>query len=491
MLALSLSVAVLTLAQGSVPALADPRLVERLNEEQLQVWRQWRSARDAYERQSEIYWSAVAARRSERRRKISAGARLTPADYVMEQPPKYTGPQLRSDIAKLMAQLVPPAPGTEITTLPEMIDAARQHFGFQPSLVPEREFKRRYAVEALAVGLTKEEVTRIYAFETGGRGTFDMQAGINPDTRQGKAISTALGYAQLLAANSIGELAQYGDGFLARLSTMAARPGTSPERRRELTAKIDAVRAMLRFARSGPREWSHHVALARTPKGYAIHTLNLDGDIGPWLQVIKLKGIKDTAMNAGRGVLSPAELELMNLAGPRTGLEMMEPVGRTAPTANFFSKGAYYRNTIVREKTAAELLAAIEDRMNGNMLRAGSVEFVAVFDEVETQGRALALDERRQLLPPASVQYVSRAASPPAALVSPAVPNSRPSPIEARPPPVPPLPVRAGIGESTPVPPAPVLATRPAANDREPRPRMQWAPRDFGAGNNLPRVFQD
>ncbi len=481
LLALSASIVLLSLSHGISPAVADPRLVERLSEEQLQIWRQWRTARAAYDRQNETYWAAVSARRAERRRKSAAGASVTSSDFVMQQPPKYNGPPLRADIARMMAQLVPPTPGTEITTLPEMIAAARQHYSFQPSLVPEREFKRRYAVEALAVGLTKEEVTRIFAFETGGRGTFDMQAGINPDTRQGTAISTALGYAQLLAANSISELAQHGDGFVARLSMLAARPGTSPERARELSTKIYAVKAMLRFARSVPREWSRHVALARTPQGYALHTLNLDGDIGPWLQVIKLKGIRDIAMQAGRGVLSPAELELMNLAGPRTGLDMMEPVGRMAPTANFFSQAAYYRNTMVREKTAAELLAAIDARMNGNMLRAGSVEFATVFDELMSQGRTLARDEQRQLLPASSVRAVSSAASSVGMM-------ARPSPI---PPPVPPLPVRAAPTQPTPAAPAPVRAVRPASAEPETGLRMQWAPRNLGASSRLPLGFQD
>jgi len=72
----------------------------------------------------------------------------------------------------------------------------------------------------------------------------------------------------------------------------------------------------------------------------------------------------------------------MNLAGPRTGLEMMTPVGRNMPTANFFSEGGYYRNTIVREKTAAELLAALNDRMEVNVKKAGAVEFAQIFDEV-------------------------------------------------------------------------------------------------------------
>jgi hypothetical protein len=124
------------------------------------------------------------------------------------------------------------------------------------------------------------------------------------------------------------------------------------------------------------------VRFGGTPAGLGIHALNLDADVGPWLQVVKLKSLKDDAEKAGRGPLSGAQIELMNLAGPRTGLEMMTPLGRTMPTANFFSEGGYYRNTIVREKTAAELLAALEARMEVHLKKPGSIEFAQVFDEL-------------------------------------------------------------------------------------------------------------
>jgi hypothetical protein len=130
---------------------------------------------------------------------------------------------------------------------------------------------------------------------------------------------------------------------------MAATPGTPPERAEALKAKAAIVRRMLRAARSIPNEWSHHVRFAGTPPGLGIHALNLDADVGPWLQVLKLRGLKDDAANAGRESLAGAEIELMNLAGPRTGLEMLMPVAQNMPTSNFFSEGGYYRNTIVRE----------------------------------------------------------------------------------------------------------------------------------------------
>jgi hypothetical protein len=80
--------------------------------------------------------------------------------------------------------------------------------------------------------------------------------------------------------------------------------------------------------------------------------------------------------------LSGEELELMNLSGPATGLEMMEPVGLTAPTPNFFSRRAYYVNKMVMGKTTAELLAEFTRRMDSSSQKPGAVEFAQAFDEL-------------------------------------------------------------------------------------------------------------
>ena len=87
---------------------------------------------------------------------------------------------------------------------------------------------------------------------------------------------------------------------------MAAIPGTPPERAEALRAKAAILRRMLRAARSVPNEWSAHVRFGGTPKGLGIHALNLDADVGPWLQVLKLKGLKDDAAQAGRANLTGA-----------------------------------------------------------------------------------------------------------------------------------------------------------------------------------------
>ena len=52
------------------------------------------------------------------------------------------------------------------------------------------EFKRAYAKAAVAAGLTRDQAVRIYAFETGGNGTYDVQAGIVAQP-QGRAADLA------------------------------------------------------------------------------------------------------------------------------------------------------------------------------------------------------------------------------------------------------------------------------------------------------------
>lgn len=340
----------------------------------------------------DAYWGQIEKKKSVRKRKKAAGQAILRSDYVLEPPPKYTGPELPADLGRrwsaFEAEPQPEQPPPEpLPTVADFLDSARRHFNFEPERIAEREFKMRYAREALALGLTKDQVVRVYALETSGLGTADMQAGIHPITRKGKPISTALGYAQLLAANSINEIAKSGDSFLARLRALLKRTGEG-QRRARLEAKIAALKAMVATARSVPREWSRHVALASTDKGRGIHAVNLDGDIGPWLQVIKLDGLRQLAAEHGRGNLNGAEIELMNLAGPATGLEMMTPTARDVPTTNFFARGAYARNTIVRGKSAAELIAALDQRMDENVKNAGAVEFAEVFDAVAREGLA-------------------------------------------------------------------------------------------------------
>jgi hypothetical protein len=359
-----------------------PELAQRLTPAQQDTYLAYREARAAFDLLHRAFWRKVDAKRDARKARRLLGQAFTAEDYVAAFPPKYQGPELPPDISRIVTEVKPPPPERPLPNVADFLEQAKAQFGFVPKRATEREFKTSYASEALKVGLTKDQVVRVYALETGGQGTYDMQSGINPVTRQGKPISSALGYAQLLHANTTGELVKHGESFAQRLAAMAEAPGTPPPRAKELKAKAAIVRKMLRTARSVPNEWGAHQRFGMTPNGLGIHALNLDSDLGPWIQVLKLKSLKDSAALHGYTQLTGAEIELMNLAGPGTGLEMMTPVGRQMPTPNFFSEGGYARNPVVRDKTAAELLATLEQRMEVHLKKPGSIEFAQIFDEV-------------------------------------------------------------------------------------------------------------
>jgi len=360
-------------------------LAARLSESQQRAYILHLRARAQFQKESDAYWQAIEEKREERRRKRAAGQTFTAADYIAVHPPKYQGPPLPPDVAKIIAEVRPPEPPEPMPVVADFLEAAKKQYGFVPTRSTEAQFKRRYAEEALGLGLSNDQVVRVYALETGGRGTYDMQAGFDPETRKGRAISSALGYAQLLGGNSVNELVKHGETFIKRLDGMATAAGPATPRGRDLKHKSAVVRRMLRAARAVPNIWAAHVQLARTPQGLGIHALNLDADIGPWLQTIKLAGVRDHGAKNGRPRLTGGELELMNLAGPQTGIDMMDPVGRNVPTANFFAERAYHRNPIVKDKTSAELLVALDSRMDANVKKAGSIEFARAFDLVLAQ----------------------------------------------------------------------------------------------------------
>ncbi len=363
--------------------------VATLSPQQQNEFIAWRTAKSQHDKLLDAYWAQVEKKRDGRRAKRASTKFFDESDYVWSYPPTYKGPRLSADLDKRWASFLAsqekhpeaPKPPKPIPGLADFLAAAKKHYAFVPTRISEREFKRRYAAEALQLGLAQEQVVRVYALETGGDGTADMQSGINPVTKKGRPISSALGYAQLLHANTIGELVKHGDDFLKRLQRLQAN-AADPARAAELQRKIASLQAMIRSAKSVPNNWFRHVAYAQTTKGYGIHAINLDGDIGPWLQSLKLRGLKDFAARKGVTNMSGEEIELMNLSGPGTGLEMMQPTGLTAPTPNFFARRAYYVNKMVIDKTSAELLGEFTRRMDSGSRKPGAVEFAQAFDEV-------------------------------------------------------------------------------------------------------------
>jgi hypothetical protein len=324
----------------------------------------------------DAYWNLIAEKRKGRNAKRRAGQAVTLDDYVLTQPPVYTGPSKPVDPS---APERPPRKA--IPMVPDLIQAASDHFQFTPQRpAADADFKRAYARVAAAAGLTREQAVRVYSFETGGNGNYDMQSGYRgPGTRP---ISTAIGYNQLLTTNSVELFAEQGDAILKALQEKAATLSGAP--RKAMDTKIAVTKKMVAFAQSVPDTWSEHEKLADTEKGWALHAMVLDIDVGPHLQTHKL--LTSVIFARAKGYTKPltaAELEMMNLTGDGTGLDMVtmpQAMRVQVPTSNFFQKGGYERNPVAsRNNTVAKLLAITNERMDVNGSKPGAQELGAAF----------------------------------------------------------------------------------------------------------------
>ena len=180
----------------------------------------------AFEQEAGAYWSAIAEKRRGRNAKRREHQPIALDDYVLTQPPVYTGPKRPVNPAPEPEPERPPREHKAIPVVADLLQAAAQQFQFTPQRpANELEFKRAYARVAAAAGLTREQAVRVYSFETGGTGNYDVQSGIEHGGT--RAISTAIGYNQLLTTNSVELVAEQGPD-----SSSADRKGRAIVRRR-------------------------------------------------------------------------------------------------------------------------------------------------------------------------------------------------------------------------------------------------------------------
>jgi hypothetical protein len=344
----------------------------------------YQQARAAFEDEAGAYWNSIAEKRRGRNAKRRGHLEIGLDDYVLTQPPVYTGPPRPVNPEPSAPQ--PPEPGRERKYIPvvaDLLKAALDNFQFVPQRpATEVEFKRAYARVAAAAGLTREQAVRVYAFETGGNGNHDMQSGLSASRPGSRAISTAIGYNQLLTTNSVELIAEQGPLFVRTLSEKAAPLTGAP--RRVMDRKITVLKKMVALANSVPDEWAQHEKLGDTPPGWAIHAMVLDIDVGPLLQTHKLLTSVIFARQKGYSrPLAAAELEMMNLTGDSTGLDMVtmpQAMREVVPTSNFFQRSGYERNPVaIRHNTVARLLAVTDARMDSNSRSPGAKELEAAF----------------------------------------------------------------------------------------------------------------
>jgi hypothetical protein len=376
---LALALLSLVMAQPAHAQIASPEAIAdyqgRLAE--------YQAVHDAYEADASAYWSAIAEKRRGRNAKRREHQPVVLDDYVLTQPPVYTGPRRPLNPEGEPEPEATPRPKKIIPVVADLLQAVCDNFQWTPQRpASELDFKRAYARFAAAAGLTREQAVRVYAFETGGNGNHDMQAGLSSWRPGAHAISTAIGYNQLLTTNSVELIAERGPLFVKVLSDRAAQ--LSGPARQAMDAKIAVLKQMVAIARSVPDEWSEHEKIGDTPQGWALHAMVLDIDVGPMLQTHKLMTSVLFARTKGYSrPLSAAELEMMNLTGDSTGLDMVtmpSDMREQVPTANFFQRSGYERNPVAsRNNTVARLLAVTDARMDANSILPGARELAAAF----------------------------------------------------------------------------------------------------------------
>jgi hypothetical protein len=336
---------------------------------------EYNAARAAYQAVATPYWAAVKAKRAARFAKRRAHRAIALDDYVLSQPPEYTGPKKPVDPTKPAAQEVP--------VVADFLRAAEEQFNFVPDRpASEIDFKRAYARVASAAGLSRDQAVRIYSFEATGNGTYDVEAGLEYDKPGAAAITTALGYNQLLSTNTVELLAEQGRQFIAALTRRANEAAGA--RKAALERKVAVLERMVAFSRTVRDDWNLHERLANTPKGLAIHALNLDIDIGPLLQTQKLMNSVDFARARGYPArLTAAELEMMNLTGDGNGFDMVslpQAMRSQVPTSNFFTQTGYEHNPVARKhNVVSDLLAATDAVMDRETQLQGAKDLAAAF----------------------------------------------------------------------------------------------------------------
>src|SRR6266849_6954429 len=345
--------------------------------------REYQEARAAFEQEASAYWNSIAEKRRGRNAKRRERQTIALDDYVLTQPPVYSGPKRPVDPSPTPSEPTEPRVRKHLPVVADLLTAAAEHFQFTPQRpTSEIEFKRAYARVAAAAGLTREQAGRVYSFETGATGNHDLQSGLSASRPGSRAISTAIGYNQLLTTNTVELLAEQGPEFVRALAEKAAQLSGAP--RQAMDRKIAVLKRMVAYARSVPDEWAQHEKLGNTPQGWALHAMVLDIDVGPLLQTHKL--LTSVIFARAKGFMRPltaAELEMMNLTGDGTGLDMVTmPQGmrEQVPTSNFFQRAGYERNPVaIRNNTVAKLLAVTDARMDSNSTLPGAKELAAAF----------------------------------------------------------------------------------------------------------------
>ena len=131
--------------RGGGPRRFAKELADKLTPAQLAAYETYRAARDRSSGSSRSTGSGWRPSATRARPSACWGRSTSAEDYIAMQPPKYAGPELPPEIAKIVTEVKPPVPERPLATVADFLASAKEQYGFVPTPTTERDFKRRYA----------------------------------------------------------------------------------------------------------------------------------------------------------------------------------------------------------------------------------------------------------------------------------------------------------------------------------------------------------
>src|SRR6266849_10213068 len=174
---LALALLLIALPAATAGAMAQAASPQAIAEYRRKL-KEYLEARAAFDQEASAYWNSIAEKRRGRNAKRRERQTIALDDYVLTQPPVYSGPKRPVDPSPTPSEPTEPRVRKHLPVVADLLKAAAEHFQFTPQRpTSEIEFKRAYARVAAAAGLTREQAGRVYSFETGATGNHDLQSG--------------------------------------------------------------------------------------------------------------------------------------------------------------------------------------------------------------------------------------------------------------------------------------------------------------------------
>src|SRR4030088_2612184 len=137
---------------ASVDAMAQAASPQAIAEYRRKL-REYLEARAAFDQEAGAYWSSIAEKRRGRNAKRRERQTIALDDYVLTQPPVYTGPKRPVNPSPEPEEPREPRERKRIPVVADLLKAAAEHFQFAPQRpAAEVEFKRAYARVASEAG---------------------------------------------------------------------------------------------------------------------------------------------------------------------------------------------------------------------------------------------------------------------------------------------------------------------------------------------------